>query len=53
MLYRETERVEGSQKFHRRMHFLLVEAAAEHLALTAIDIDGTVLDRITIPLGSG
>ncbi len=53
VLYRETERVEGSQKFHRRMHFLLVEAAAEHLALTAIDIDGTVLDRITIPLGSG
>ncbi|MCZ6531051.1 MAG: metallophosphoesterase [Chloroflexi bacterium] len=53
VLYRETERVEGSQKFHRRMHFLLVEAAAEHLALTAIDIDGTVLDRKTIPLGSG
>jgi 3',5'-cyclic AMP phosphodiesterase CpdA len=53
VLYRETERVEGSQKFSRRMHFLLVEVFVEHLSLTAIDIDGTVLDRTMIPAGSG
>ena len=53
VLYRESGRVEGSQKFQRRMHFVLVEAAAEHLSITAIDIDGTVLDRARIPVGSG
>jgi predicted phosphodiesterase len=53
VLYSETEQVAGSQKFHRRMHFVLVEFVEDRLSLTAIDIDGSVLDRTTIPLISG
>ncbi|MFV1858647.1 MAG: metallophosphoesterase [Anaerolineales bacterium] len=48
VLYRETERVEGSQAFQRKMHFVLVEIFQDRLSLTAIDIRGTVLDRTTI-----
>jgi predicted phosphodiesterase len=48
VLYRESGRVEGSQAFHRKMHFVLVEIVQDRLTLTAIDIDGTVLDRTTI-----
>jgi hypothetical protein len=48
VLYRESGRVEGSEAFHRKMHFVLVEIVQDRLTLTAIDIDGTVLDRTTI-----
>jgi len=50
VLYPETERVEGSQKFQRRMHFILVEVINSNISLSAIDIDGMVLDRTTIPV---
>jgi len=52
VLYGETGRVEGSQAFHRKMHFVLVEIDSDRIELTAIDIDGNVLDRATIPIGS-
>ena len=50
VLYGETGRVEGSQAFHREMHFVLVEIDRDRIELTAIDIDGNVLDRATIPI---
>jgi hypothetical protein len=53
VLYREYSSVEGSQAFHRAMHFVLVEIDRDRIELTAIDIDGNVLDRATIPIGSG
>jgi hypothetical protein len=53
VLYRETERAEGSQAFHRKMHFVLVEAYQDRIELTAIDIGGNVLDQTTILLSSG
>ena len=53
VLYRETERVEGSQTFHRSMHFVQVEIYQDRIELKAIDIDGNVLDQTTIRLSSG
>ncbi len=50
VLYGETGRVEGSQAFHRKMHFVLVEIDRDRIVLTAIDIDGNVLDRAIIPI---
>jgi len=52
VLYRESERVEGSQTFHRKMHFVLVQVFQDRIAITAIDIDGNVLDQTTIGLSS-
>ncbi len=52
VLYPETDRVEGSKKFHRRMHFVLVEVFTEQITLTAIGSTGTVLDRTSIAIGS-
>jgi 3',5'-cyclic AMP phosphodiesterase CpdA len=52
VLYRETERVDGSQAFHRTMHFVLVEIDRDYIELTAIDIGGNVLDRATIQIDS-
>ncbi|MEE9216408.1 MAG: metallophosphoesterase [Anaerolineales bacterium] len=51
ILYRETERVEGSQAFHRKMHFVQVEIYLDRIDLTAIDIGGSVLDKATILIG--
>lgn len=51
VLYHETGLIEGSMDFHRRMHFVLVEVFESYIALTAIDRDGSELDRTTIPLG--
>lgn len=48
VLYRETERVEGSQTFHRKMHFVRVEVYQGRIELAAIGIGGSVLDRATI-----
>lgn len=53
VLYRETERLEGSQAFNAQMHFVLVEITEDRLSLSAIDIDGKVLDRAIIPINSG
>ncbi len=50
VLYRETERVDGSQAFHRKMHFVLVEINPDNIELTVIDINGNELDRATIPI---
>ena len=50
VLYHETGLVEGSQDFHRRMHFVLVEVFEDRINLTTIDRDGSELDRTTIPL---
>jgi len=52
VLYGENGRVEGSQGFHRRMHFVLVEIDQNRIELTAIDNDGNVLDRATITIDS-
>ncbi|GMR11115.1 MAG: hypothetical protein BMS9Abin28_1939 [Anaerolineae bacterium] len=48
VLYRQTDRVEGSRKFYRRMHFVLAEIYQDRIELMAIDNGGTVLDRTTI-----
>jgi predicted phosphodiesterase len=53
VLYRETERVEGSQTFHRKMHFVQVDIYQDHIELSAIDNSGNVLDQTTIRLSSG
>ena len=50
VLYHETGLVEGSQDFHRRMHFVLAEVLEDRINLTTIDRDGSELDRTTIPL---
>jgi predicted phosphodiesterase len=53
VLYRETERVEGSLTFHRKMHFVQVDIYQDRIELKAIDIGGNLLDHATIPLSSG
>ncbi|MFQ5942948.1 MAG: metallophosphoesterase family protein [Anaerolineales bacterium] len=53
ILYPETDRVEGSHSFQSRTHFVLVEIFEDRISLTAIGIDGAVLDRTTIPVTRG
>ncbi|MCH8875910.1 MAG: metallophosphoesterase [Chloroflexi bacterium] len=53
VLYRKTQPVGGSQQFNARMHFVLVEISDVRLSLTAIDLDGKVLDRAIIPTRPG
>ena len=53
VLYPKTESVAGSQVFHARTHFVLVEVFADRISLTAIDYEGAVLDQATIPVDSG
>lgn len=48
VLYGETGRVEGSQDFHRRTHFVLLEIGELRIELTAIDLSGNVIDQTTI-----
>ncbi len=39
-----------SQAFARRTHFVLVEIESDQIQLSALALDGEVLDRVTIPL---
>lgn len=50
VLYGETGRVEGSQVFHQRAHFVLLEITSDQILVSAIDQDGSVLDSATIPM---
>ncbi len=49
-LYPETEKVEGSQVFVKQTHFVLMEIFSDRISLSAINLDGEVLDQATIPL---
>ena len=53
VLYRDTGAVSGSQEFHRRTHFVLVEIGEDRISLTAIDLDGVELDHTSIPINNG
>ena len=50
VLYPETGEVPGSQVFARQTHFVLLEVLADRISLSAINLDGEVLDQAAIPL---
>jgi acid phosphatase len=50
ILYAPGETLPESQVFARRTHFVLMEIYADRIELSAIDKDGEVFDRASIPL---
>jgi 3',5'-cyclic AMP phosphodiesterase CpdA len=49
VLYDQTQTLPGSQVFARQTHFVLLEIADPHIRLTAVGVDGIVLDQVDVP----
>jgi hypothetical protein len=50
VLYAKGDKAPESQLYKRESHYLLIELENESLSFSAINLDGDVLDEVTIPL---
>jgi hypothetical protein len=50
VLYAKGEKAPESKLYKRESHYLLMELDSETMTYTAINLEGDVIDEVTIPL---